>query len=162
MLSWHEIKLLTGLKIPKLYPHSWASDILLNEVCSERERSLFIIGMYSLWMQRNNRRHGENQLPVRHAVQWVVDLAHDLWQIAQSKKQLRPVSIHSAWQPPPEGWFKRNADGAFYMGTNQGATGAVLRTPSGSFVAGRACWYSHGLDTLMLERLACRDGVKLA
>jgi hypothetical protein len=77
MLSWHEIKLLTGLKIPKLYPHSWASDILLNEVCSERERSLFIIGMYSLWMQRNNRRHGENQLPVRHAVQWVVDLAHD-------------------------------------------------------------------------------------
>jgi hypothetical protein len=79
MLSWHEIKLLTGLKIPKLYPHSWASDILLNEVCSERERSLFIIGMYSLWMQRNNRRHGENQLPVRHAVQWVVDLAHDLW-----------------------------------------------------------------------------------
>lgn len=95
-------------------------------------------------------------------MQWAVDQAYDLWLLCQSKKQQRPVAKQQSWCPPPEGWAKCNTDGAFYGGVNQGATGAVLRDSTGSFVAGKACWYPHGCDALMFEALACRDGVILA
>ena len=85
-LFWRGIQSITGAKLPRLHTHTWASDLLMADLCSEKERGLFIIGMYSLWMQRNKRRHGETQGSLRIAVQWAVDLAHDLWQIIQSKK----------------------------------------------------------------------------
>lgn len=159
---WREIKLLTGAKIPRLHPHTWASDILLHEVASDKDRNLFIIGMYALWSQRNKRRHGEDQPPVQVTVQWAVDQAHDLWILSQSKKPARPLPKQTHWQKPREGWMKCNSDGAFYAGPNQGATGAVIRDSEGAFVVGGARWYPHGIDALMFEALACRDGALLA
>jgi ribonuclease HI len=53
-------------------------------------------------------------------------------------------------------------DGAFYSGLGEGATGAVLRDVSGTFLGGRAAWYRHGLDALTMEALACRDGAVFA
>jgi hypothetical protein len=38
---------------------------LMPECCTDKERSIFIIGIYSLWMQRNKWRHGEDQPPIR-------------------------------------------------------------------------------------------------
>ena len=73
-MFWHDIKQLTGTKMPALHPLSWASDILCPEVCSDKDRCLLIISMYTLWSQRNKRRHGEDQVPIRAAVQWAVDL----------------------------------------------------------------------------------------
>lgn len=159
---WREVKLLTGVKIPKFQSHTWASDILLHDVCLDKDRGLYIVGMYALWMQRNKRRHGEDQVPIRYTVQWAVDQAHDLWLLSQPKKPVRPAPRQSVWKRPPEEWVKCNTDGAFYAGPNQGATGAVIRNSTGSFVAGRACWYPHGIDALMLETMACRDGALLA
>jgi len=46
---WREVKALTGVKLPPLHPLTWASDILRDEVCSERDRCVIIIGMYALW-----------------------------------------------------------------------------------------------------------------
>ena len=71
-------------------------------------------------------------------------------------------AVKERWQPPDEGWIKCNVDGAFYSESGQGATGAVLQNDAGSFEAGRAKWYSHCLDPLSMEALACRDGVALA
>jgi ribonuclease HI len=159
---WQEIKLLTGVKLPKLHAHTWATDILRDDLCSGKERSLFTIGMYSLWMQRNKRRHGDSQVPVRNAVKWTVDMANDLWQITQSRQQVHPVLVRPTWQSPPFGWTKCNTDAAFYAGVNQGATGIVLRDSTGNFEGGRACWYPHALDALMMESLACRDGMIFA
>ena len=70
---WREIMLMTGVKLPGLHPQFWASDILCPEVCAEGERDLLIIGMYSIWLQRNQRRHDEPQIPLRVAAQWAVD-----------------------------------------------------------------------------------------
>lgn len=65
---WREVKILTGVKLPRLHTQYWASDILRDDVCSEKDRCILVIGMYSLWTQRNRHRHGEEQLPVRVAV----------------------------------------------------------------------------------------------
>jgi hypothetical protein len=47
--------------------------------------------MWSLWMTRNKQQHGEAVWPMRVMVQWVIDLAFDLWQIA-----LPPKDHHAA------------------------------------------------------------------
>lgn len=70
--------LLMGIKFPRLHPLTWASDILSEGFCSEKDRCLFITGMYSLCSQRNGRRHGGDQPSLWQAVRWAVDTAHDL------------------------------------------------------------------------------------
>lgn len=137
-LFWRDIKSLTGVKLPRLHPLTWASDILRGSFCSEKDRCLLTIGMYSLWAQRNKRGHGEDQLPLRQAVRWATDLGHDLWQITMSSKLKPAAKARSFWCAPQEGWVKCNTDGAFYPESGQGATGAVLRGPAGIFEGGRA------------------------
>ncbi|CAD6339342.1 unnamed protein product [Miscanthus lutarioriparius] len=38
----------------------------------------------------------------------------------------------------------------------------MLRNSERGFEGGRALWYPRGLDALMMEALACRDGIQLA
>jgi len=81
------MKDLKGVKTPRLHAYTWASDVLKEDFCSDSDRSIIIIGMYALWMQRNKHRHGDIQLPLRMVVQWTIDLAHDLWQLAKPPKR---------------------------------------------------------------------------
>jgi ribonuclease HI len=91
-----------------------------------------------------------------------VDVAHDLWQIAKPQVQKVFGTIKEGWSAPQSGWIKCNVDGAFDARKGQGATGAILRNLAGAFEGGRARWYPYGLDSLMMEALACRDGLILA
>jgi len=151
-----------GAKLPRLHPLTWASDILLEGFCTEKDQCLFIIGTYSLWLQRNGRRHGESQPPLRQAVCWAIDTAHDLWQITKTPKTKSTTGARVQWCAPQGGWIKCNTDGTFYQESGQGATGTVLRDQTGAFVGGRACWHGFGLDALSMEALACKDGATLA
>jgi hypothetical protein len=75
---------------------------------------MIIIGMYSLWMQRNRRRHGEQSSPIQAAVQWAIDLAFDLGQV-QIQQTSKEVGIaEPRWEKPLSGWVTCNTDGAFY------------------------------------------------
>ena len=65
---WNQAKDLTGVKLPTQHPVTWARDLVCGRAGPERNLSLIIIGMYSLWLQRNKRRHGEQQMPIRAAV----------------------------------------------------------------------------------------------
>lgn len=158
---WHEIKALTGVKLPRLHPNTWASDLLSTGVCTDKERGILITGMYSLWLQRNKRRHGEPPAPVTMVVRWSLDIAFDLWQLSATSRPEKDRQVQR-WKPPDEGWVKCNTDGAFYPGVQHGAIGLVLRDASGNFVAGRAQWYQYSLDALTVEAMACRDGAILA
>jgi ribonuclease HI len=150
------------MKLPNLHPDSWASDLLNDRFCKERERAIFIIGMYSLWMQRNKRRHGEPQQPVHVAVRCSLDLAFDLWTAKGLLQPMRGKSQVQRWKAPPSGWYRCNTDGAFYSDQGTGASGVALRDDTGLFVGGQAKWYPNGLDALTLEVLACWDGVVYA
>ncbi|KAF8711610.1 hypothetical protein HU200_029063 [Digitaria exilis] len=70
-ILWEQAKGITGVKLPSLHPTTWARDLLF--IGTARERSVIICGMWSLWMLRIRRRHGEAELPIRHAVMWVRD-----------------------------------------------------------------------------------------
>ena len=47
-MFWREVKIITGVKLPSLHPFSWASDLLMDDMCTDKDRAILIIGMYSL------------------------------------------------------------------------------------------------------------------
>nr|TKW06741.1 hypothetical protein SEVIR_7G260350v2 [Setaria viridis] len=124
-MFWEQAKKITGVKLPCLRPDSWASDLLQDNVCSRKDRAVIICGIWSLWMLRNRRRHGEAGLPIRQAVMRVRDTAYDLWQLLHPQKEQVP-KVLPRWKPLEEDWIECNFDGAFYL-DGSGATGAVLR-----------------------------------
>ena len=84
------------------------------------EQSLFAIYMWSLWTMRNKRRHGEEPLPVRKAVDWIKDTAFDLWHILHpSKQDIRPKQPLK-WSAPVDQWIKCNVDGCFFEHSRTG------------------------------------------
>lgn len=63
---WSQVKSLAGIKLPSLHPDTWAraQDLAYGRVVSADIQLLIIIGMYSLWTQRNRRNHGEKAAPI--------------------------------------------------------------------------------------------------
>lgn len=45
----------TGVKVPKLNPVSWATDLLTDA----EEWAVIICGIWVVWMPRNKQKHGE-------------------------------------------------------------------------------------------------------
>jgi hypothetical protein len=43
--------------------------------------------MWSLWMARNSRRHGNEPRPLGVAAQWAIDTPFDLWQLIHPEKE---------------------------------------------------------------------------
>ncbi|KAF8697819.1 hypothetical protein HU200_035307 [Digitaria exilis] len=118
--------------------------------------------MWSLWMLRNRRKHGEGGLSIKQAVLWVRDTSFDLWQILHPIKQPKPATDQPKWSKPCEGWIKCNLDAPFSTGNMQGVTGVVLRDDAGVFLAAQAKPYGQCMDALTVEAYACRDGMVLA
>lgn len=141
-------------------PMAWARDLLFQGTAIERV--VIICGMWSLWMLRNHRRHGETGMPIRQAVLWVRDTTFDLWQLLHPVKQPAAKEQHPRWSQPSEGWLKCNVDAAFSVESMRGSLGAILRDATGGFLGTQAQTYGHCLDALAAEALACRDGLILA
>jgi hypothetical protein len=159
---WHQVKLMTGVKIPILHPVTWARD-LLADICSRRDRAIIICGMWALWMMRNKRRHGEQSMTTWQTSSWVRDTAFDLWQIMHPAKDADAVIVERRWRPPLVGWVKCSTDAAYYAADSQGTSACVLRDHNGRFLAGQAKWYDdHCLDACAMEAMACRDALGLA
>ena len=112
-------------------------------------------------MARNCRRHGENSLPLRLAVQWATHTAYDLWQMFHPVKSTGVVPRSpQAWEKPAPGWIKGNVDAAFFDRERSAASGVALRQVlrgQGHMVWSlpqcSSCW-SLGLP----RRLAARTG----
>ena len=64
---WQYTRWATGVKLPSLNAETWAAD-LMSQLCPRRDRALIMIGMWTLWMLRNRRRHRELTMPVQQAV----------------------------------------------------------------------------------------------
>lgn len=61
---WSQIRAGIGVKLPDLNPITWVNDLTAG-VCSRRETAVILCGMWSLWMRRNSRRHGELQIHIQ-------------------------------------------------------------------------------------------------
>ena len=73
-------------------------DLVRGRVGDTRSQAMIMIGMYSLWMQRNKRRHGEAPVPTKGAVQWVADPTFDLWHISQTPTVTTQKTVNRGWE----------------------------------------------------------------
>jgi hypothetical protein len=142
-----QTKELIGVKLPNLHPTTWAQDLLVFGTA--RERAIIFCGMWSLWMQHNDRRHGKAAVPIRQAIHWVRDTTFDMWHILHPSKQHQAGIATPSWARPQLGWAKCNVDAAFQSETGCVATGAVLRSNSVVFMGAQASAYPHYMDALM-------------
>lgn len=71
------------------------------------------------------------------------------------------IQSHATGNSGYHPWAGLNAIlmGSFHQDMNQGAIAVVLHDERGNFHGGRVKWYDHGLNALMMESLACRDGM---
>jgi ribonuclease HI len=159
-LFWAKLRELTGIKLPKLCPRTWAADLLDTSAGSEEARGIIMCGMWSLWNSRNDKRHGKAVIEPRQAIEWAVDVC---FQLLSDEKQPTEAVIQKAeaWSLPPEGHIKINTDGAFWAADCSGATGAVLRNTDGHFMKASARRLTSVASALIAEAEALRDGVRL-
>lgn len=158
---WYQVRVGIGVKIPKLNPLTWATDII-SGVCQEKDLAVFLCGMWALWMRRNKRRHDEHLIRLQKAVEWVKDTAFDLWNLTHQLISKGPAQEMQRWRNPAPGWHKVNTDAAFHMNDSCGASACVIRDHQGLFRAAQAQWYVKGLDAYTMEAISCRDGLNLA
>ncbi|GJN37087.1 hypothetical protein PR202_gb26009 [Eleusine coracana subsp. coracana] len=157
---WECIKDLTSIKPPLLHPDTWAKDLLVGQVCKPDDKALIACCCWSLWTGRNSRRHGNETWSPYKAAKFVTRMVDDVFQIHQNEPPKEKVII--GWRPPEVGYLKLNTDGAFYMMSSLGGTGAVLRNHEGTLVRAQARWYDHMEDASFAEALAVRDGMIMA
>lgn len=126
-----------------------------------QDAAIIMCGMWSLWMMRNSRRHGEKVIPVREAVQWVWETSFDLWHKLHLEKEKEPKP-KPHWRKPDEGWIKCSVDGSFLQHDSTGSFAAVMRDHAGRFRAASAAWQDRAQSAMTMEAQACRLGVELA
>lgn len=92
---------------------------------------------------------------------WASDTVYDLWCLLHlAKEKQQKMNCHR--KKSPVGWFKCNAGGAFSATDNTGATGVVVCDHDGFFLAGHTSLHERCSHALMMELLACRNGLLLA
>jgi hypothetical protein len=83
-LFWEDARTITGVKLPRLHERTWARDLLQPDICLRKNAAVILCGMWSLWMMRNKRRHGE---VVKHLNGYVIhQLIFDIYFILRSLK----------------------------------------------------------------------------
>ncbi|KAF8730397.1 hypothetical protein HU200_016973 [Digitaria exilis] len=109
---WRAAKEITGCKVPVLHPQTWARDILSSYLCSEKDPTIIVCGVWSLWSGRNNRRHGKVNRNTNAAVKHDATMIEDLICL-QLPTQIKPARGRCPWQKLEVGWCKVNSDAAF-------------------------------------------------
>jgi hypothetical protein len=115
-LFWQEMKSTTGLKIPTFHPRSWAMDMIDDKELKEEDRASILCSCWSIWRERNKRRHGEEQRSIQESIKWVLQTTVDLFQIGKGKKN-KSGKMKVRWKPPEQGWVKINTDASYLKDT---------------------------------------------
>jgi ribonuclease HI len=157
---WKTITKITGVKLPTLHPHTWASDVISGRVCSQRDGEIITCGAYALWNNRNKATKGESGLPTKKLVSWIQSVVDETCNLAsQSPNKSLPAQ---QWKPPPSSMVTVNSDGAFFPQESTGAGGAVIRVSNGKFLGAHARWYGLITSPLVAEAIACMEGLEFA
>ena len=136
-------------------------DLIDGSSLNDAEVCMIICGCWSIWNERNSRRHGEGGRSVTSSIRWVMQTCLDLAQAGRDKnKKMSKIKVR--WKPPDQGAIKINTDAGFDQNTMSGSTGLVVRDSRGDLLRAQAIWYNHAANARIMEAIAIRDGAKFA
>jgi hypothetical protein len=159
-LFWAAAKDVLKVKLPRLHPETWASDILIEPWFTGRERAIVVTVMYSIWSSRNNWTHGGKGYDPETAIEQVRQTILDL-ELPRKVKVVPPPRPACTWHGPPEGYVKLNLDSAICTQESTAGSGGVARDKTG-FQGAWSKVYQGISDPLCAEALAFRDAVLFA
>lgn len=116
-----------------------------------------MVAAWYLWWDRRKRTHDEAVgSPERPALSIKGIVANSL--ALKAKKPMRKIK----WERPATGVIKLNVDASFHLDSGAGATGAILRDSSGSFIAATCTYWEAAIDAPSMEARAVLEGLRLA
>ena len=134
---------------------------LINLLGQEVQRlELFGVVAWFIWSHRNKLRLNEKGLPSEKIFETAkVYLSN--YQAKYPSKMKQPKE-NVKWQPPVEGLYKTNYDGAVFTESGEAGIGIIVRDARGEVIAALAekILYPRSVD--VLEALAARRAVKFA
>ena len=86
------------LHLPRLHPHTWARDILLDPMFSQDARCKIISIMHTIWSPRNKWTHDRDGFDPVQAIKWV----HETLSILDIPKGRKSQGVQG-WKPPEAG-----------------------------------------------------------
>jgi ribonuclease HI len=122
---------------------------------------LFPIGLWSLWLERNNKVFHSESRPVEKLVDQCLHRALEyFFVVGFDGNSKASESIPVKWVPPALGWVKLNTDGSSLGNPGQAGGGGVIRDHVGHWIRGFT--RRVGVATsLAAELWAIRDGLSL-
>jgi hypothetical protein len=121
------MKRMVGIKVPSFHPNSWSMDLIDSNLLKEEEKGMVLCGCWSIWNERNKRRHGEGQRTIQALVQWVMQTTIDLAHVGKEKSK-KPLTKKAKWKSPDQSWVKINTDACYHQVAQAGSTGLVVKT----------------------------------
>ena len=148
---WKAVNEATGVKLPRLHPKTWASDIISGKVCSAKDAETITTAAYAIWTSRNKEKRGDQHFSPSKVARWVAEVLQEV------SSATHPTDHHEKklvkWNPPPKNIIKINVDGSFNPTTGTRATGCVARDSMGRILAARSRWYNSVAKPCRWKRL---------
>ncbi|XP_044346357.1 uncharacterized protein [Triticum aestivum] len=130
-LFWHQIRNMLGVKLPRLHPDSWAMDMIDGGMVSDTDAAVILCGCWSVWSERNAKKHGDKGRSIQCSVKWTADVTMDLIISSKEGKKM-PTKADDKWRPPEINCIKLNVDASFLADCLQGSTGVGVRDHEGN------------------------------
>jgi hypothetical protein len=120
----------------------------------EEEKMLAIGLIWAWWDARNKVNAGEQLKPVDDVVYRTRTMSRLEVEVGTDRPPVLEV-VRQRWNPPPEGIWKINVDGAFWEQEKKGAWGFVVRDDQGHAALAGAGSLETVYDALIAESHAC-------
>ncbi|KAL6217594.1 hypothetical protein ACLB2K_010811 [Fragaria x ananassa] len=123
---------------------------------------LFAYVTWRLWMLRNDHLHGKiNYQTPGYIISKACSLLGEFKQ-ANKIKGLHKVNRECNWEPPCEGVYKLNTDGAVNLKNGRRGHGAVIRNEKGELMRASAQQVVGTFSPLVTELMALKAGLCFA
>ena len=132
--------------------------VLLGQKVQRLE--LFGVVAWFIWNHRNRLRVNEKGLPSEKIFEAAKAYLSD-YQAKFPRKRKQPVE-RVKWQPPGEGLYKTNYDGAVFNESGEAGIGIIVRDARGEVIAALAEKLLYPGSVVVLESLAARRAVSFA
>ena len=145
------------LKLCSLSRATQVAECILSQ---KEEKKLTIIGLLWSWWDARNKANAGEKLRFTEEVLFrarMINISTDMEIMGNAVSEL--VSQNKKWDPPSEGVWKVNIDGAFSVANKRGAWGFVMRDSEGkAAMAGAGC-IEIATNALSAEAHACVEAL---
>ena len=123
----------------------------------------FITICWGIWKNRNDLRMGGKGRAGRTVLQTAMHLVEEFRAANDGKTehQAKP-ELPISWQPPSQGYYNVNLDGAVFSKRNQAGAGVIIRDGAGEVIVALSKNWKYPLGAIEAKAKALEAGVEFA